>query len=112
MTPVKSRVRGLLELSGKRSVFLSVFAILVLNLLLKKILGVNEHVVLAEARHFGDPSWIPNAWFLNQYIGYRLLFNAMFGQAARALPLYILSIAGRILIYSFSRSSWTRSRAP
>ncbi len=99
MTPVKSRVRGLLELSGKRSVFLSVFAILVLNLLLKNILGVNENVVLAEARHFGDPSWIPNDWFLNQYIGYRLLFNAMFGQAARALPLYILSIAGRILIY-------------
>ncbi len=56
----------------RRSVFLTVFTILVLNLLFKKILGVNETVVLAEAKHFGDPSWIPGDWFLNQNIGYRL----------------------------------------
>jgi hypothetical protein len=78
---------------------LTVFIILILNLLLKNILGVNENVVLAEARHFGDPSWIPNDWFLNQYIGYRLLFNAIFGQLARILPLYLVSIAGRLVIY-------------
>ena len=83
----------------QRSVFLTVFTILVLNLLLKNILGVNENVVLAEARHFGDPSWIPGDWFLNQYIGYRLLFNAIFGQFARILPLYLVSIAGRFIIY-------------
>ncbi|HSV98508.1 MAG TPA: DUF6798 domain-containing protein [Spirochaetota bacterium] len=91
--------RALREFIGKRSVFLTVFIILILNLLLKNILGVNENVVLAEARHFGDPSWIPNDWFLNQYIGYRLLFNAIFGQLAMILPLYLVSIAGRLVIY-------------
>ena len=91
--------RSILDFFRKRTVLLSVFLILVLNLLLKKILGVNENVVLAEARHFGDPSWIPNDWFLNQHIGYRLLFNTIFGYTARFLPLHLLSISGRILIY-------------
>jgi len=99
MALISSRGRALREFIGKRSVFLTVFIILILNLLLKNILGVNENVVLAEARHFGDPSWIPGDWFLNQHIGYRLVFNAVFGMVSRALPLWLVSIAGRILTY-------------
>lgn len=77
----------------------SIFAVLVLQLLLKNLMTANEQQVLACARHLFDPGWIPNDWFLNQQIGYRGPFNRLVGPLTAVLPLDAVAIAGRLLVY-------------
>jgi hypothetical protein len=80
-------------------VFISVFTVLVLQLLLKDLMLNNEQQVLANARHLLDPGWIPNDWFLQRDIGYRALFNWLVGPLTLVFPLDAVALAGRILVF-------------
>jgi hypothetical protein len=83
----------------KNQVFLLVLLFLVLRLLLRNILDSSEQDVLVLAKHYIDKSYIENDWYLNLGISYRYLFNYFAGALALVLPLPLVSITGRILMY-------------
>lgn len=60
---------------------------------------VNEVDVLPLARQYADPNWIPNDWYLNQPPGYRLIFQAIFGNLAATWGFLATSIIGRLFCY-------------
>ena len=74
------------------------FGVALLSKLLYKFLGINELDVVVSAKHFVDPSWIAGDWYLGQRIGYRTLFNLIFGGAATFLSLPAVILLGRLII--------------
>jgi len=82
---------------------LAVLAVLCLELLLDGNMGRvgwNERDVLPLAKQFAQPNWVPTDWYLNQPAGYRLLFQAFFGQMVAAWGFLATSIVGRLICYS------------
>lgn len=60
---------------------LAVLAFISFKLLLDDNMGgTNEVDVLPLAKQYADPTWIPGDWYLNQPLGYRLLFETLFGR--------------------------------
>lgn len=81
---------------------LAVLAVLCLELLLNGNMGRvgwNERDVLPLAKQFAQPSWVPTDWYLNQPAGYRLLFQAVFGQMIAIWGFLATSIIGRLICY-------------
>ena len=72
------------------------------------VAGVNEWDVLAVARRFMDPSWIPSDWYLNQPIGYRYFFNIVIGGLFRIFPFPVGIFIGRILMHLCLAWAFTR----
>lgn len=85
---------------------LLVVALLSLKLLLSKNMGHNEVDVLPLARHFAEPQWISNDWYLDQPPGYRLLFATIFGHLAKSWGFLTTSIVGRLISYSLTGAGW------
>jgi hypothetical protein len=79
--------------------FLAVFLPILLDNLLRNILGGNEMDVLCGAKQFLDHAWLPTDWYLNLDIGYRRPFFLIAGSLARILPLPAVSIVGRVLTW-------------
>ncbi|NJO39894.1 MAG: hypothetical protein HC769_04025 [Cyanobacteria bacterium CRU_2_1] len=82
---------------------LVLLALLTLELLLSLVMGRiswNETDVLPLARHFADPTWVAEDWYLNQPAGYRFLFQVIFGNMAAAWGFLATSIVGRFSCYS------------
>ena len=61
--------------------------------------GWNEVDVLPLARHFADPTWVANDWYLDRPAGYRFLFQALFGKIAAIWGFIALSLIGRAICY-------------
>jgi hypothetical protein len=59
----------------------------------------NELDVLPSARQFFDRSWLPNDWYLNLDIGYRQLFNYLFGFLVNWLGFLDGAYIGRLIGY-------------
>lgn len=77
---------------------LFIFFFLLFRLLLSNLLHVNEADVLATSRQFMNRDWIPADWYLNQDIGYRVLFNIFVGGLARFFSMQAVSLSGRIVV--------------
>jgi len=61
----------------------------------------NEVDILPSAKQFVEHNWLPNDWYLNLDIGYRLPFNLIMGALVHWLGFQYASYAGRLLIYLF-----------
>ena len=73
-----------------------------LRLLLVQNLGSsswNEVDVLPLARHYADPSWLSQDWYLSQAGGYRLLFEFTVGWLVVTYGFLATSIIGRLCCY-------------
>lgn len=81
--------------------FLSVFALLIFSNLLHRILGYNELTLLAYAKSFYDPNWIPNDFALSTKSDYQVLYNYIAGFLASFLPLTVIAVIGRFIVYFF-----------
>ncbi len=81
-------------------VFISVFLYLTLENLISEFWEWNACDVLVYAKHFMNPQWIRNDWFLNVPIPYRFLFNIIAGTMALKMPFWAVELVGRILIIS------------
>ena len=51
------------------------------------------------ARHYVDPTWISEDWYLNQPPSYRMLFEFLFGNLIVAWGFLATSIIGRLVCY-------------
>jgi hypothetical protein len=79
------------------------FVILIWLLIAAKVVSFhhipNEVDTLPSAKQFVDHNWLPNDWYLNLHIAYRLAFNLTFGPLVRWLGFQYGSYVGRLLIY-------------
>lgn len=73
-------------------VFLSLRLLLVRNM---GSTGWNEVDVLPLAKHYIDPAWLSQDWYLNQAGGYRLLFEFIVGWLIASFGFLATSIIGR-----------------
>lgn len=64
--------------------------------------GWNEVDVLPLAKHFVDPSWMANDWYLDRPAGYRWLFQFLFGKLIIHWGFLATSIIGRLFCYALS----------
>ncbi|WP_019505388.1 DUF6798 domain-containing protein [Pleurocapsa sp. PCC 7319] len=64
--------------------------------------GWNEIDVLPLAKHFVDPSWLPNDWYLDRPAGYRWLFQTLVGKLIVHWGFLATSIIGRLFCYALS----------
>ncbi|MDJ0568943.1 MAG: hypothetical protein QNJ53_07830 [Pleurocapsa sp. MO_192.B19] len=64
--------------------------------------GWNEIDVLPLARHFADPDWLPNDWYLDRRAGYRWLFQILAGWLTTHWGFLATSIIGRLFCYFLS----------
>ncbi len=87
------------EFIKRNQVFLLVFLFFVLKKLLERVLGSAEMDVVVLAKHYLNNSYIQNDWYLNLGISYRYLYNFFTGTLALFLPLPLVSIFGRIVLY-------------
>lgn len=59
----------------------------------------NESSILATARHFVDPEWIKNDWWLSTGIEYGNLFNFFSGNLYKLTSYQFTFFSGRLLVY-------------
>jgi hypothetical protein len=62
--------------------------------------GWNEVDILPLAKHYADPDWISQDWYLNQTASYRLLFQNVIGWFTINFGFLVTSIIGRLVCYS------------
>ena len=60
----------------------------------------NEVDILPLAKHYADPSWVSQDWYLSQAGGYRFLFELTFGWLIVNFGFLATSILGRLCCYS------------
>ena len=60
----------------------------------------NEVDILPLAKHYADPSWVSQDWYLSQAGGYRFLFELTFGWLIVNFGFLATSIIGRLCCYS------------
>ena len=77
--------------------FLSLRLLLVRNM---DSFSWNEVDVLPLAKHYADPSWVSQDWYLSQSGGYRLLFERTVGWLIVSFGFLATSIIGRLFCYS------------
>ena len=75
--------------------------LLVFDLLLEGVGQNNESQILAEIKHFWNPGWLEQDWFLSIENPYRYAFNVSFGWLSLFLSLPAVSIVSRLIAYSF-----------
>jgi hypothetical protein len=68
---------------------------------------VNEAHYLAKAKHYWDPSWIPEDHFLDSADAH-LVFNWTFGWLTLFLPLPAVAWVGRVLTWGLLAWAWRR----
>lgn len=81
---------------------LAVLALISFKMLFSRNMGsslVNEVDVLPLAKQHIDFNWVPYDWYLNQPVGYRYLFEVLFGRMIAAWGFLATSIVGRLLCY-------------
>lgn len=61
----------------------------------------NELDTLPSAKQFVEHNWLPNDWYLNRDVAYRLAFNLTFGPLVRWLGFQYGCYAGRLIVYLF-----------
>jgi hypothetical protein len=79
----------------------AILALLVLSTrsVLSPPVQANEAEQVAIARHFVNPDFIPNDWYLNQPIGYRYLFNGITGVLVNVFPVWIGVVIMRTILH-------------
>jgi len=81
------------------------FVILIWLLIIAKTFSfrylINEVDTLPSAKQFLEHNWLPNDWYLNLDIGYRLAFNLTLGPLVNWLGFQYGSYVGRLLVYLF-----------
>lgn len=90
---------GILD-STNIHLFFLLLLFLFVRLLFSSLLQVNEADVIPSAKQFMNKNWLPADWYLNQDIGYRILFNFFVGSMARVFTFPVVSLLGRIIIIS------------
>jgi hypothetical protein len=68
---------------------------------------VNETHYLAKARHYWDPTWCRNDFFLNSADAHQV-FYWTFGWLSRLLPFEALAWTGRLLTWALLAWSWRK----
>lgn len=59
--------------------------------------GINEYDTVLAAKQFMNRSWIPDDWYLNQHVPYRLPFNLLAGSMVNLFGFIPALILGRLL---------------
>jgi len=59
----------------------------------------NETELIAVAKHFMNPQWMANDWYLGQPIEYRFVVNGIAGFFVNALPVWYGTIVTRAILY-------------
>jgi hypothetical protein len=80
--------------------FAVILGVTVLLCLFKDVLASNEMDSLPGARQFACPSWLPADWYLNQHVGYRMVFNVLAGSLFHVTGALSVSLTGRLLSYA------------
>ena len=111
---IQNKQNGLsasLRFSNRKKVFVTVFLYLVFRNLFAELWEWNAADVLVYARHFVNPHWISNDWFLNLPIPYRFLFNVFAGTLALKMPFWAVELTGRaiiILLFAYLLARYSR----
>ncbi len=63
-------------------------------------LAINEADTMAYALHAAVPSWLQNDWYLTREVGYRWLFNLLFGNLMHLLGATSGIVIGRLVSYA------------
>ncbi len=87
--------------ASKVYLFYTVLGFLLIRLLFRHLLGVNEADTVPVAKAFMDGNWITQDWYLNLSIGYRYLFNFFIGFIAKFSSFTLTSLVGRVLAIFF-----------
>ena len=96
------------EISKQSRFYKSIIAIgeitLIWMVIIAKLFVFNKYIgneldILPFARQFIDSSWLPSDWYLNLEIGYRLLFNLIFGYVIDWLGFLNGAYIGRLIAY-------------
>jgi hypothetical protein len=69
--------------------------------------NVNEAHYLAKAKHFWDPAWCPNDFFLSTANAHWLFYFA-FGWVGRFVSLPVMAWIGRAVVWTFQAFAWQR----
>jgi hypothetical protein len=96
MTPPAAITR-LKWLFRRHGIFLFAFLALAGPSIRPVLIG-NEQDVLPYARHFVQPDWLKNDWYLSTRTHYRYAFNWIVGPALRVFPMAKVALAGRVFM--------------
>ncbi|MDB4306304.1 hypothetical protein N9980_01940, partial [bacterium] len=89
---------------GFVSMWMPVTLCLALLWLFKGLLRSNETQRIPVAKHFVDPTWIPNDWFLNTPLVYQIPFNLIAAPFVAFLELGVATILLRFILYAWFAS--------
>ena len=104
MEAKQERIISSVSISQERVLLFLLFFVLIFCNQFKFNVNQNEGDLLACALQYVNPNWLPNDWYLNLKIPYRVPFNFLIGNAILSLGLWTTIVLGRCITYALFAS--------
>lgn len=104
MEAKQARIISSVSISQERVLLFLLFFVLIFCNQFKFNVNQNEGDLLACALQYVNPNWLPNDWYLNLKIPYRVPFNFLIGNVILSLGLWTTIVLGRCITYALFAS--------